>query len=300
MTLDQLRYFLAAANFQHVGRAARSVSISASVISTAISNIEDELKCALFRKNGRGIVLTPEGEIIKKKAAAILYEVSLLPRSFAETDLISGRFRLGASPFLANHFLASTIAQLQKENPEFVAEVYSIATSVIVNDVIAGKLDGGLCFSTLMHPDIVDKKIFNGQMLIAVRKNHPVFKAKDPLKEISKYPATIHKANQGVEICENHPIFDQFNIGLKTNFFFDSDDVAVNKLCSSDGWSLLPDVVINQYKNELRPLTVPGTWNAPYNVSYIRHRQRSPNALDRSITKLISAEIERTKISSKN
>ena len=61
MTLDQLRYFLAAARFEHIGKAAQSVSISPSAISTAIAALEDELGCELFRREGKSIVLNVSG-----------------------------------------------------------------------------------------------------------------------------------------------------------------------------------------------------------------------------------------------
>lgn len=72
MEIFELRYFLAVAQTQNVNKAAGEVHVSAGSLSKAISRLEDELKTPLFFKSGRGIRLTPEGMLLKKKAAHIL------------------------------------------------------------------------------------------------------------------------------------------------------------------------------------------------------------------------------------
>lgn len=72
MELFELKYFLAVARSENVNRAAETIHVSAGSLSKAISRIEDELGVPLFFKSGRAIRLTPEGQLLKKRAAEIV------------------------------------------------------------------------------------------------------------------------------------------------------------------------------------------------------------------------------------
>jgi len=72
MEMFELRYFLAVARFESVARAADEIHVSAAALSKAVSRLEDELKTPLFFKSGRAIRLTPEGLVLKERAARIV------------------------------------------------------------------------------------------------------------------------------------------------------------------------------------------------------------------------------------
>ena len=72
MEIFELRYFLAVAKIENVNRAAEKINASPASLSKAISRLEEELQTPLFFKSGRGIRLTPEGQILKKRANQIL------------------------------------------------------------------------------------------------------------------------------------------------------------------------------------------------------------------------------------
>lgn len=72
MEIFELRYFLAVAQVENVNRAAERVHVSPGSLSKAVARLEDELQAPLFFKSGRGIRLTPEGKLLKIRAARIL------------------------------------------------------------------------------------------------------------------------------------------------------------------------------------------------------------------------------------
>lgn len=72
MEIFELRYFLAVAQRGNLNRAAAEIHVSPGSLSKAIARLEDELQTPLFFRSGRGIRLTPEGELLRGKAARIL------------------------------------------------------------------------------------------------------------------------------------------------------------------------------------------------------------------------------------
>lgn len=278
MTLDQLKYFTAAATYQHVGRAAVAVSISPSVISAAIGNLEDELSCELFRKRGRRIELTAEGQKLLDRCKSILQSVDKLKSDIkGDAELLAGRYRLGASHFLASRLLFSGWNILQKKNPDLVADIYSMNTAHAIADVLAGRLDLAICFSPLAHPDLKEFELLRGQLVAVVRKRHPILKksSKEQLKFLSETKAVIHKSTHSVESCEAHPAFDQLGFQPKIEVYFDSDDIAVQAVINSDRWSFVPDIVANEFKESLEVIPFPsGVVKRNYHISALVRRDR--------------------------
>ena len=63
MELRHLRYFVAVAEWKGFREASRRLHIAQPAISQAISNLEEEIGVRLLMRIGRGVKLTPEGEI---------------------------------------------------------------------------------------------------------------------------------------------------------------------------------------------------------------------------------------------
>jgi DNA-binding transcriptional LysR family regulator len=112
LDMDVLRTLVAAQQLGAFNRAAKQVGRSQSAISQQIRKLEDRVGQSLFRKQGRGLVLTESGEIVlayarrildlNDEAVAALRGVAVngvvrfgLPGDFAETWLPAalGRFR---------------------------------------------------------------------------------------------------------------------------------------------------------------------------------------------------------------
>ena len=75
MTLDQLRYFVAAAQLQNLSRAAQALHLSQPSLSRSIARLEEEVGVPLFCRQGRRVALSQPGERLLESAQAILREL---------------------------------------------------------------------------------------------------------------------------------------------------------------------------------------------------------------------------------
>ena len=76
MDLRQLRYFVAVAEDEHVGRAAERLHISQSPLSRQIAQLEEKLGLVLFERSQQRIRLTRDGRTFLAEPRAFLTNAS--------------------------------------------------------------------------------------------------------------------------------------------------------------------------------------------------------------------------------
>lgn len=115
MELYQLKYFLYASKYENISKAAQELRVAQPSISKAIRALEKELQVELFERNGKRIVLTYAGRVLRESVSPVIWRLEGLPdelRSLGrEVDVIKLN-AVSAVPLLAD-----IIKQFKEENP---------------------------------------------------------------------------------------------------------------------------------------------------------------------------------------
>ena len=149
MDTNLLRNFVEIAREGSMTAAAEALHISQPTLSVQMKNLEKELGKSLFQKQGRNIVLTEEGFLLRKRAEDILDMVDKTYAEFQEMNILDGGdIRIGcAESYLIRH-LANTIKQLRQDYPRLYYHITSGDTDVVLERLDRGILD----FAILVEP----------------------------------------------------------------------------------------------------------------------------------------------------
>lgn len=85
MELQQLQYFLVAAQYEHITKAANSLHIAQPALSQSIKRLEAELGVKLFERRKGGIILSESGKLLVEELKPIMKSLDNLPKKLAET-----------------------------------------------------------------------------------------------------------------------------------------------------------------------------------------------------------------------
>ncbi|MFC3999323.1 LysR family transcriptional regulator [Nocardiopsis sediminis] len=146
MERKHLEYFLAIASHGSFTSAASSLRIAQPSLSYAINVLEREVGSPLFRRVGRGAVLTPLGEALLAPARRVIDDFALVRTAARQvTGLVSGRIDIVAVTTLAVDPLASFVGAFRRRHPGVTFNIIDPESAAAVVDVVRqGQCEVGL------------------------------------------------------------------------------------------------------------------------------------------------------------
>ncbi|MBR3235857.1 MAG: LysR family transcriptional regulator [Atopobiaceae bacterium] len=147
MELRTLRSFLAVAREGNVTRAARQLHITQPALSRQLADLEREVGCELLVREPRGVTLTEQGMLLRKRADEI---VSLADRTERElrapTAEVEGDVWVGGGESRAMSLVARVATGIADEHPGIRLRVHSGNGTDVMERVDRGILDFGVVF----------------------------------------------------------------------------------------------------------------------------------------------------------
>jgi DNA-binding transcriptional LysR family regulator len=163
--LDTLDIFRTVVMEGGVIRAAHKLNRVQSNVTTRIKQLERRLGRSLFRKQGRGLVLSPEGELLLSYAQR-LFRLA----DEAESELRSGRpmgvLRIGSLESTAGSRLAPILSRYHRQYPGVVVELVTGTTGSLLQRVAQFEIEAAFVSEPFTPGALSSVKVFEEQLVL--------------------------------------------------------------------------------------------------------------------------------------
>lgn len=148
MEIKQLQHFSRIAEIGNLTRAATVLGLTQAALSRQVAQLEAELGTELFRRNGRGLVLTDAGQRLLDHVPNILRQIALAERAVrGSTAPVQGTLVLGLPPSLARTVVLPLIDAFRERLPEVTLRTVDGLSANLVELVGIGKLDCAVVYN---------------------------------------------------------------------------------------------------------------------------------------------------------
>jgi DNA-binding transcriptional LysR family regulator len=262
MELRVLRYFVEAAREGSMTVAALKLHVTQPTLSKQIKELEEELGQKLFVRGNYNIRLTPEGELLYKRALDILDMADLTAAEFAAMkDFNGGDLYLGCAESDGISLLAKAAKRLHGKYQNLHFHLYSGNA-----ETVCARLDKGLLDFAVVVQNIdlskyahLDLPVTDTWGLI-MRKDSPmVTQAEIPIEELAELPLIVSRqgaTNEMPEWLQQH--YDRLNVVATYDLIFNASILVREGL----GYALGFDKLVNTGAESIlcfRPITPPIT-----------------------------------------
>jgi len=172
MNLSQLRAFLAIAREQNLTRAAASLHLTQSALSSQLKGLEESLGLPLFERSTRGMTLSRAGQTLRPYAEEVLAACATLQRraeGLGRDAAPAVTLGLNTDP---TYLRVSAINQrLSLLHPELNVIFHASETVTTAQRLKSGALDLGFFYGTLGDPEIVEQTLHTLRICVAIPSN---------------------------------------------------------------------------------------------------------------------------------
>ena len=173
MTIIQLKYVLAVAEYQNFTKAAAHVFVTQPTLSMQIQKLEEELSILIFDRSKKPIELTEVGKKIVNQARNIVNESERMQDVVdQEKGFIGGDFRLGIIPTIMPTLLPMFLKNFINKYPKVHLKIEELTTAEIIIKLNDGHLDAAIAATPLVQDKIKERVLYFEPFVGYVPKNH--------------------------------------------------------------------------------------------------------------------------------
>ena len=179
MDLKALRYFVAAAEELHFGRAAARVGIAQPPLSIAIRKLEAELDAALFVRSTRRVELTDAGRELLGHARALLAGTVAAQEAVRRAVGVETKtLRVGFAASSALGLLPEIVRAFRREWPQVKLEIVEFEGAAPDVELRAGRIELSILRGPLSVRSLVAETLIRERLVLAIAAAHPLARAK--------------------------------------------------------------------------------------------------------------------------
>lgn len=143
--LELLRSFVTGIELGSFAKAAERLGRSSAAVSTHLKKLEEEVGTPILQKSGRGLVLTPTGEILLGYARRLLELNDEAATAIRGVDL-EGSVRIGLQEDFGEFLFAKMLGDFARTHPRVRVEAHVVRNAELLEFVNLGRLDLALAW----------------------------------------------------------------------------------------------------------------------------------------------------------
>lgn len=172
LDLDSLEIFRTVAQEGGIIRAAGKLGRVQSNVTTRIKQLEQRLGRSLFRRQGRSIVLSPEGELLLSYTQR-LFRLADEAEGELRTGQPVGALRIGSLESTAGSRLGPILSKFHRLHPAVVVELATGTTGALVQRVTNFELEAAFVSEPFSAPGLSTLKVFDEELVLITGKDVP-------------------------------------------------------------------------------------------------------------------------------
>lgn len=180
MTITQLKYVLAVAEYKNFTLAADKCFVTQPTLSMQIQKIEDELSIQIFDRTKKPIQLTEIGQKIVTQAKSIVNEADRIQDIVEQQKgFIGGEFRLGIIPTIMPTLLPMFLNNFIKKYPKVKLIIEELNTAEIITKLNNGHLDAAIAATPLQEEKIKEIVLYYEPFMAYIPEGHQHYQKKE-------------------------------------------------------------------------------------------------------------------------
>lgn len=254
MTIVQLEYLLAVANFGSFSVAAEHCFVTQPSLSMQIKSLEDELGVMLLDRSKKPVIPTEAGEAVLAQARETLREYNSIKEVVARIKgEMSGRIRLGVIPTIAPYMLHKFIPDFVQRYPKVELEIREMKTEYIIDALNRDRIDAALVAGGTCGDGILEYDLFDDRFFAYVSPDSPLYnKSNIRIEDIDMRDLILLSAgncmrDQVLELC-------QARKGVPAHYSFESGslDTLMRIVDCTSCMTVIPEMAVEYIPKERR------------------------------------------------
>jgi len=259
MTLTQMKYFIEVCKCKNITKAAFILHVSQPTVTISMKDLEAETGLNLFKREGKKLSITNEGEFLLSKIGAILNSVEQLDNDILDLVNTKNHIKLAIPLQVGSYLIPMIFEEFKRRHPEINLEIMEFGGMDSLRMVNNEELDLAI---TIYESDFCSglnyTRLFDSECCFCTNIEHPLAAKKHV--EISDLAAENFIMLQGGFFI-NKMVYQLFeNAGIKPNIILRSAQLhtvknLVNKNIAST--FLMRETVLDDPKIVALPFSTP-------------------------------------------
>lgn len=245
---SQLQTLVAVARASSFSKAAQELGVTQSAISQSVKNLENKLEVRLFKRSGKRVVLTGEGEKLFMLANDFLMQLDdTLDEIKHDKESMSGKIRIGTLAGVGKSWLAPELLEFGIENPEISLHIQMGFQEDLVKEFRNYRLDL-LVLPEEVLPSVGEKILLSEEKstLVFAKSNKYSIDRNITLEKLCSIPTVLFQPDDPLFFKWCREKFGQFPKKLNSRYIINSHGNMLQAVLAGLGVAVIPNHVLSR------------------------------------------------------